>query len=51
MELDGRRVPVRPGVAILVRPGTRHRALPGRGRMRILNIVVPRFDPRDERFD
>jgi hypothetical protein len=31
--------------------GTRHRAVPGRGRMRILNSVVPPFDPKDEWYD
>ena len=51
MELDGKRRAVRPGVAILIHPGTRHRAIPGRGRMRILNVVVPRFNARDEWFD
>jgi mannose-6-phosphate isomerase-like protein (cupin superfamily) len=51
IELDGRRHPVRPGMAVMIRPGTRHRAVPGRGPMRILNIVVPPFDPDDEWFD
>jgi mannose-6-phosphate isomerase-like protein (cupin superfamily) len=48
LELDGERVPVRPGVSIMIPPGVRHRAV---GRMRILNIVVPPFDPADEWFD
>ena len=48
VELDGRRVPVRPLTAVLIRPGCRHRAV---GRMRILNTVVPAFDPADEWFD
>ena len=48
MELDGEKVPVRPGMAILIRPGTRHRAC---GAMRILNMPVPAFDPEDEHFD
>lgn len=48
MELDGNTVPVRPGVAILIKPGCRHRAL---GRLRILNMPVPAFDPDDEWFD
>jgi mannose-6-phosphate isomerase-like protein (cupin superfamily) len=45
MELDGTRVPVHPGMSILIKPGCRHRAV---GRMKILNIPVPAFDPRDE---
>jgi mannose-6-phosphate isomerase-like protein (cupin superfamily) len=48
VELDGERVPVRPGVAVLIPPGVRHRAV---GRMTILNVVVPPFDPADEWFD
>lgn len=45
MELDGRRVSVRPGLCILIPPGTIHRAV---GRMRVLIFVLPKFDPDDE---
>lgn len=45
MELDGRLVPVKPGMCILVRPGVRHRAV---GRMTVLIVVLPKFDPSDE---
>lgn len=45
MELDGECVPVRPGVAILIRPGVRHRAV---GRMKVLIFVTPKFDAEDE---
>jgi len=48
MELDGTRVPVGPMTSIFIKPGCRHRAI---GRMRILNIPIPAFDPRDEWFD
>ena len=48
LEIDGERVPVKPGMAVLIPPGTRHRAATP---MRILNFVVPPFDPADERFD
>ncbi|MFQ3650909.1 MAG: cupin domain-containing protein [Gemmataceae bacterium] len=48
LELDGIRRPVAPGQAILLRPGVRHRAVTP---MRILNIVIPPFDPADEWFD
>jgi quercetin dioxygenase-like cupin family protein len=48
VELDGEHVPVRPGVAVMIPPGVRHRAV---GRMTILNVVVPPFDPADEWFD
>jgi mannose-6-phosphate isomerase-like protein (cupin superfamily) len=48
VELDGERVSVQPGVAVLIPPGVRHRAV---GRMTILNVVVPPFDPHDEWFD
>ena len=48
IELDGRVNPVRKGMCILIRPGVRHRAV---GKMKVLNIVVPKFDPADEWFD
>ncbi len=48
VELDGERVPVRPMTSILIRPGCRHRAV---GRMRIIVVPVPAFDPEDEWFD
>ncbi|MEZ6065813.1 MAG: cupin domain-containing protein [Planctomycetaceae bacterium] len=48
MYLDGEVVPVRAGSCILIPPGVRHRAI---GRMRIVNIVLPKFDPADEWFD
>lgn len=48
MQLDDERVPVQPGMAIMIRPGTRHRAL---GRMRVVIFVLPKFDPADEWFD
>jgi hypothetical protein len=48
IELDGVRHPVRPGDAILIKPGCRHRAI---GRMRVLNVPVPAFDASDEFFD
>ena len=46
--LDDEWVPVRAGLAIMIRPGTRHQAV---GPMKILNIVVPPFDSDDEWFD
>ncbi len=51
MELDGKLHAVGPGNAVVIRPGTRHRAVPGREPMKVLNFVVPRFDPEDEWFD
>lgn len=48
MELDGNRVAVSPGMAVIIRPGVRHRAL---GRMKVLIFVLPKFDPEDEWFD
>jgi len=48
MELDGERVAVKPLTAILIKPGCRHRAV---GKMRIVNIPIPAFDPEDEWFD
>jgi hypothetical protein len=42
------RVAVGQGGAVLIPPGMRHRAA---RRMKILNVVVARFDPADEWFD
>ena len=44
LELDGELVPVEPLSAVLIKPGCRHRAV---GRMKILNLSVPKFDPDD----
>ena len=48
MELDDERIPVRPGNAILIKPGCRHRAV---GQLKVINIPIPAFDPADEWFD
>ena len=48
MELDSQRVPVKPYTAIFIKPGCRHRAV---GKMRIVNVSIPAFDPEDEWFD
>lgn len=48
IELDGESVPIQTGSAVMIPPGVRHRAV---GRMTILNIVTPPFDPTDEWFD
>lgn len=48
MELDGKRVPVKPMTAIYIKPGCRHRAI---GKLRIVNVPVPAFDENDEWFD
>ena len=45
MQLDEEIIPVRPGMAILIRPGARHRAI---GRMKVLIVAIPKFDPSDE---
>ena len=47
-ELDGDLIPVHPGMSVLIRPGCRHRAV---GRMTVLVISMPKFDPADEWFD
>jgi len=51
MEFDGKLYAVKPGMALMIRPGTRHRAVVGKTPMKILNIVVPPFDADDEWFD
>jgi len=48
MELDGELKPIKTGMVIVIPPGVRHRAV---GQMKILNIVMPEFDPADEWFE
>jgi mannose-6-phosphate isomerase-like protein (cupin superfamily) len=48
MELDDEIVPVKPFTAIFIKPGCRHRAV---GKMRIVNVSIPAFDPDDEWLD
>jgi len=48
MQLDGDTVPVKPGMCILIPPGVRHRAV---GKMKVLIIALPKFDPADEWMD
>jgi mannose-6-phosphate isomerase-like protein (cupin superfamily) len=48
MQLNDELLDVRPGTCILIRPGTRHRAI---GQMKVLIVVYPKFDPADEWFD
>jgi mannose-6-phosphate isomerase-like protein (cupin superfamily) len=45
MELDGERIPVKPMTSIFIKPGCRHRAV---GKMKIVNVPIPAFDPADE---
>jgi quercetin dioxygenase-like cupin family protein len=47
IELDGVRHPVTPLTAILIPPGIRHRAC---GKMTVLILCSPNFDPKDEHF-
>jgi len=48
MELDGERIPVKPMTSIFIKPGCRHRAV---GKLKIINVPIPAFDPHDEWFD
>ncbi len=48
IELDGDMVPLRPFTTVLIKPLCRHRAV---GKLRIVNICIPPFDPGDEWFD
>ena len=45
IQLDDDLLPVRPGTCVFIPPGVRHRAL---GKMTVLIIVFPKFDPEDE---
>jgi quercetin dioxygenase-like cupin family protein len=48
LELDGDRIPLKPLTTVKIKPGCRHRAV---GKLKVLNIVLPVFDPADEWFD
>ena len=48
MELDGELVPVKPMTSVMIHPGCRHRAV---GKLKVINVVLPAFDPKDEWFD
>ena len=48
MQLDDEVIDVHPGMGVMIRPGVRHRAI---GRMKVLIVVLPKFDPADEWFD
>ena len=48
MQLDDEVISLKPGMCVQIPPGVRHRAI---GRMRIINFVIPKFDPDDEFFD
>ncbi len=45
IELDGKRIQVRPLTAVYIPEGCRHRAI---GNLRLINVPVPAFDPKDE---
>lgn len=48
IELDGKAFPVKPMTSVMIRPGCRHRAI---GKLKIINVAIPAFDPKDEWFD
>jgi mannose-6-phosphate isomerase-like protein (cupin superfamily) len=48
MQLDDEFIALRPGLCILIRPGVRHRAI---GKMKVLIVAMPKFDPADEWLD
>lgn len=45
LELNGEPIPLKPMNAVLIRPGTIHRAI---GSMKVMIIAQPTFDPNDE---
>jgi mannose-6-phosphate isomerase-like protein (cupin superfamily) len=48
MQLNDELIDVHPGMCVIIRPGTRHRAV---GNMKVLIVVLPKFDPQDEWLD
>jgi mannose-6-phosphate isomerase-like protein (cupin superfamily) len=48
MELDDEIIPIKPHQSFVIPPGVRHRAI---GRMTVLIVCLPKFDPADEWLD
>ncbi|MCA9128859.1 MAG: cupin domain-containing protein [Planctomycetales bacterium] len=48
LELDSQRVSLSPHMAVVIHPGTRHRAV---GKMKVMIVASPKFDPSDEWLD
>ena len=48
MQLNDELLDVHPGMCVMIRPGTRHKAI---GRMKVLIVVYPKFDCSDEWCD
>ena len=48
IEIEGQEIPLKIGMCIVIPPGLRHRGI---GHFKILNVVIPNFDPNDEWFD
>lgn len=48
MQLNEEYIDVHPGMCVMIRPGVRHRAI---GKMKVLILVLPKFDPADEWLD
>ena len=47
LEIDDDKVPLKPGVSVLIPPNSLHRAV---GELKLINVPVPTFDPEDEWF-
>ena len=48
LEVDGEKTAVKPGMSILIKEYCRHRSV---GKLKIVNVSLPAFDPEDEWFD
>lgn len=48
MLLNGESHAVKPGSVVLINAGTRHRAV---GKLKVIVVAIPPFDPQDEFFD
>jgi mannose-6-phosphate isomerase-like protein (cupin superfamily) len=48
LELDGEKLPVKPGSSVMIHPYCRHRAI---GLLKVINVSLPSFDMNDEFFD
>ena len=47
LELDDDRLDLKTGITVMIKPGCIHRAV---GKLKLINISIPTFDPADEWF-
>ena len=47
LHLDDDEIELKPGITVMIQPGCVHRAV---GKLKLINVPIPTFDPADEWF-